>query len=223
MWHVRRHQPPKSPPLQTHGIGPSAGPPGAPQRLQQSAFLAALSLHFKQEGKTQNISKCYLALQGQAHPSHHMWAPLCLLTGCAHPMAMGSAALCAQGAVGSLCARGGRGVPIHADGEGVGPCSALAPGFPCRWRRGTARRGPGTPCRVTPTTCSRPGAGAAPPTAPGAPGAPPSCTPPPRLVSVLCAVSPVRPDAGCMGLVGQPYLHPHPAHGRVRDLGLCLP
>lgn len=141
---------------------------------------------------------------GQAHPSHHAWAPRCPLTGCAHPMAMGSAAPCAGGAVGSLCARGGCGVPIHADGEGVGPCCALAPGFPCRWRRGTARCGPGTPCRVTPTTCSRPGAGAAPPTAPGAPGVPPSCTPPPRPVSVPCAVSPCDVMQAARGLWGSP-------------------
>lgn len=141
---------------------------------------------------------------GQAHPSHHAWAPRCPLTGCAHPMAMGSAAPCAGGAVGSLCAQGGCGVPIHADGEGVGPCCALAPGFPCRWRRGTARCGPGTPCRVTPTTCSRPGAGAAPPTAPGAPGVPPSCTPPPRPVSVPCAVTPCDVMQAARGSWGSP-------------------
>lgn len=56
-----------------------------PQCLQQSAFPAALSLRFKQEGKTQNISKCYLALQGQGgkkpqrvlsvHPLHQPPSP----------------------------------------------------------------------------------------------------------------------------------------------------
>lgn len=70
MWHVRWHQPPKSPPVADPWDGarwgpPSATPPGAPQCLQQSAFPAALSLRFKQEDKTQNIPKCYLALQGQ--------------------------------------------------------------------------------------------------------------------------------------------------------------
>lgn len=137
---------------------------------------------------------CSKVLQGsQDKPIHH--------TTRGHPAARSPAALTPWpwvqqprvlgGPWGPCVLGGGCGVPIHADGEGVGPCSALAPGFPCRWRRGTARCGPGTPCRVTPTTCSRPGAGAAPPTAPGAPGAPPSCTPPPRPVSVPCAVSPV--------------------------------
>lgn len=83
MWHVRWHQPPKSPPIADPWDGapwgpPSATPPGAPQRLQQSAFPAALSLCFKQEGKTQNISKCYLALQGQGRKKHRGYSA------CAH-------------------------------------------------------------------------------------------------------------------------------------------
>lgn len=80
--------------------------------------------------------------------------------------------------------------------------------FPCRWRHGTARRrtGParGTTCRVTPSTCSRSGAGSAPPAAPGAPGAPPFSTPPPRQVSSAPsdAQQGPGPNSGCWASQG---------------------
>uniref|UniRef100_A0A8B9TUN7 Interleukin 23 receptor n=1 Tax=Anas platyrhynchos TaxID=8839 RepID=A0A8B9TUN7_ANAPL len=61
-----------------------------------------------------------------------------------------------------------------------------------------------------------------PPNSPWSAWSPPFMYTTPEAGKCPVCCEPMRCDAGCTGLVGQPYIHPHPAHGRARDVGLCL-